>query len=1262
MDFYSIKERNSKKGTIEVYPDYKVIRSKDLMIRGKAFYAVWDEGKGLWSTDEYDVQRLVDAELIEYRDKLAAKFDGTVSCKLLGDFSTNSWNQFRNYMNRLSDNSHQLDSELVFQNTEVKKKDYVSKRLPYPLEKGKCDAYEELVSTLYETEEKEKLEWAIGSIVAGDAKTIQKFIVLYGEAGAGKSTMLNIIQKLFEGYYTTFEAKALTSSNNSFSTEVFRTNPLVAIQHEGDLSRIEDNTKLNSIVAHEEMTMNEKYKPSYTAKANCFLFMATNKPVKITDAKSGVIRRLIDVKPSGRKIPTKRYHALMSQIDFELGAIAHHCLDVYRDMGKNYYSTYVPLDMMMQTDVFFNFVEDSYLVFKEQDGVSLSQAYDMYKTYCDEGLIEFKLPRYKFREELKSYFKKFSDIARIDGKQVRSYYSGFLSKKFTSGEPEEPEPIPNWINLDHTTSLFDEICSDCQAQYARETTGTPYKKWPNVKTKLSDLDTTKLHYVVPPLEHIVIDFDLKDENGDKSAVLNFEAASKWPPTYAEFSKSEAGLHLHYIYDGDTDKLSSIFEEGIEVKVFRIGDVGPSSLRRKLSKCNNIPIATINSGLPLKGEKVINFDVVKSEKGLRDLIARNLRKEIHPSTKPSVDFIYKILEDAYASGLKYDITDMRPKVMAFANNSTNNAPYCLKVFAQMKFKSDEPSVEIMEYDSNILVFFDVEVFPNLVLVTWKRQGDNELPVSMINPKPQEIESLMKFKIIGFNNRRYDNHILYAIYVGYTVEETYTLSKRIIDGSHNACFGEAYRISYTDVYDFSSSVNKKSLKKWEIELGIHHQELGHPWDKPIPEEMIQEAVEYNSNDVIATEKVFNHLRGDWVARQILADLSGLTVNDTTNQHAIKILFGEERKPQDKFVYTDLSEMFPGYVFEAGKSTYRDEITGEGGYVYAEPGSYTGVALLDVASMHPTSIEQLNLFGPYTQRYSEIKNARMLVKHNDSEALKKVMSGRLIAPIERIDNGEFTFKDLSTALKTVLNSVYGLTFASFDNQCKDKRNVDNIVAKRGALFMIDLKHAIQEKGFTVCHAKTDSVKIPDATPEIIQFVSDFGAKYGYVFEHEETYDRFCLVNDAVYIARYKDGRNKGTWTATGAQFAEAYVFKSIFSKEPIEFEDLCQTKSVTTGLYLDMNEGLSDGEHDYHFVGKTGLFVPIKPGMGGGILLREKDGQYHAASGSKGYRWLEATTVKSLGKESDVDISYHRKLADAAISDISKFVDFGWFVSDD
>jgi hypothetical protein len=1243
MDFYQIETKLTKDG-IEIYPDFKVGRSKDLMVRGKSFYAIWDEARHIWSTDEYDVQRLVDQDLENFKLKLQEKYPGTkIVIKRMANFSSNMWSNYRKFLNQMSDNAHQLDENLTFLNQEIKKTDYVSRRLPYPLEEGSHAAYDEIVGVLYDPDERAKLEWAIGSVISGDSKDIQKFIVLYGAAGTGKSTVLNIIQKLFSGYYTSFEAKALTSSSNAFSTEVFKSNPLVAIQHDGDLSKIEDNTKLNSIISHEEMIMNEKYKPSYSARSNAFLFMGTNKPVKITDAKSGIIRRLIDVRPSGNKLPNKRYHTLMSQIEFELGGIAWHCLQVYRSMGKNYYSSYRPLEMIFQTDVFFNFIEANYHIFKEQDGVSLNQAYEMYKTYCDEALVDFKLPRHKFREEMKSYFEKFTDVARIDGKQIRSYYSGFIYEKFTVKE-KPVEESPYSLVLDNKSSIFDSLLADCPAQYAT-INEIPEKKWSEVTTKLSDLDTHKLHYIKPPSNHIVVDFDLKDKSGKKSVELNLEAASKWPTTYAEFSKSGAGIHLHYKYDGDVRKLSRVYSEGIEIKVF----TGQASLRRKFSMCNNSPIATINSGLPLKGEKMINFDTVKSEKGLRDLIARNLKKEIHPGTKPSIDFIYKILDDAYKSGMKYDVTDLRPKILAFANNSSHQAEYCIKLVNKMVFASEEPSETPGNYQSDELIFFDVEVFPNLFIVCWK--AENKKPVKMINPSAKDIEELMKFKLVGFNCRRYDNHILYARYIGYDLYQLFQLSQKIINGSRNSMFGEAYNISYTDIYDFSSK--KQSLKKFQIELGIHHQELGIPWDQEVPMELWDKVADYCCNDVVSEQVVFEDRKQDFIARLILSDLSGLTPNDTTQMHTAKIIFGNDKNPQDKFIYTDLSEQFPGYVFDNGKSTYRGEETGEGGYVYAEPGMYANVAVLDIASMHPTSLVQMNMFGPYTQNFKELLDARLAIKHKDYDTARKMLGGILTNYLTNDgDSGA-----LSYALKIVINIVYGLTSAKFDNKFKDPRNKDNIVAKRGALFMIDLKHAVQEKGFQVVHIKTDSIKIPNATQEIIDFVFEFGKKYGYTFEHEETYSRFCLVNDAVYIARKQNGK----WEAVGAQFAQPYVFKTLFSHEPIMFEDMCETKTVTSALYLDMNEGLGEDEHNYHFIGRAGSFCPVYDGSGGGILLREKEGKYYAATGTKGFRWLEAEMVKSLGREGDVNRNYYDALVDAAVEDISKYGDIEWFMSD-
>lgn len=1273
MDFYQVKERSTRNGVIEVYPDFRVCRSKDLMVRGKSFYAIWDEERQLWSTDEYDVQRLVDQDLLEYKNKILKKTDGSVQVKLLSEYSTKSWAEFKSYISNISDNSHDLDEQLTFSNTPVCKKDYVSKKLPYPLEKGSHDAFDEIISTLYDEEERAKLEWAIGAIVSGDSRDIQKFMVLYGEAGAGKSTMLNIIQQLFEGYYTAFEAKALTSSSNAFSTEVFKANPLVAIQHDGDLSRIEDNTKLNSIVSHEMMTMNEKYKPSYMSRANCFLFVGTNKPVKITDAKSGVIRRLIDVTPSYRKIPPKRYQALMNQIGFELGAIAYHCLEVYREMGKNYYSSYRPLSMILQTDVFFNFVEANFCTFKEQDTVTLSQAYEMYKTYCDESLVDFKLPRYKFREELKSYFKTFSDIARVDGKQIRSCYSGFLSDKFSFTAPvKEPEEHQASLVLDCTESLFDKMCSECIAQYGNANE-TPAAMWSEVTTKLSELDTGKLHYVMVPLNHIVIDFDLTDDNGNKCMEKNLDAASKWPATYAEFSKGGNGIHLHYIYDGDPERLSRVFSPGIEVKVF----TGNASLRRRLSKCNNIPIATINCGLPLKGEKMINFEAVKSEKKLRELIGRNLNKEIHPGTKPSIDFIYKLLDDAYKAGVNYDVTDMRPKILAFANNSSHQADYCVKLVCKMPFKSEtisEPSpYPENKDDESDLVFYDVEVYPNLFLLVYKVVGPQNKCVRMYNPTPQDIELFLKTKNIGFNNRRYDNHIVYARYLGYTNEQLFQLSQRIINGSRNALFSEAYNLSYTDIYDFSSK--KQSLKKFEIELGLHHHEMDLPWDQPVPEELWPKVGDYCENDVLASEATFFSRKADWIARKILAKVSKLSVNDSTQQHVARIIFGNDPRPQDKFIYTDLSEMFPGYKFENGKSYYRDEEIGEGGYVYAEPGMYINVALLDIESMHPHSAKELEIFGPYTARFVELMEARLAVKHEDHEKLEVVLEGVLLQVMSEFP--DLSMDDLSYALKIAINIVYGLTSAKFENKFKDPRNVDNIVAKRGELFMVDLKHAVQEKGFTVAHIKTDSIKIPNATPEIIEFVKEYGKRYGYNFDHEATYSKMCLVNNAVYIAKYatdewcketygyipKDcKKHPGEWTATGAQFAHPYVFKTLFSKDPIEFKDMCEARSVTSAMYLDFNEGLSEEEHSYVFVGKTGLFCPIKPGCGGAELLRKSDEKYHSVGGAKGYRWMESELVEKLGLQDNIDLNFFRELVDASVNSIGKYGDFEWFVSED
>lgn len=1375
LDFMMISTKIERDGSLTIHPKFMIKKSKDLMIRGGDFYAVWLERKGLWSTEEDDALDLIDSELKEFEKEKRKTFAGNICVHYIRDAETGVIDKWHRYCQKqMRDNFHMLDGKLIFMDTPVKKTDYASKRLSYPLTPCETPGYEKLISTLYSPSERRKLEWAIGAIVCGDTAKVQKFEVLYGAVGTGKSTIIKIIQQLFDGYYSVFDAKALGNSSNSFALEAFRTNPLVAIQHDGDLSKIEDNTRLNSLVSHELMTVNEKYKSTYENSFNCFLFMGTNKPVKITDAKSGLIRRLIDVSPSGDLLPSNEYNNCMSQIPFELGGIACHCRDIYLE-DPGFYNDYIPVTMLGASNDFYNFVLDSYYTFKKEDGTTASIAWEMYKAYNEEARVQYPYSNRIFKEELKNYFKEYYDEFDDGDGKIRSYYKGFRVEKFDFQKlgKKKKEIKTSWLEFKEQKSLFDEIFKNCLAQYASKKE-TPLKSWDKVNTILDDILTSKLHYVKVPENHIVIDFDLCDEKGEKSFEENLKEASKWPKTYAELSKSGKGIHLHYIYSGDPSKLSRVYDDKIEVKVF----TGNSSLRRLLTKCNDIPIATIHSGLPLKGEdKMVNWEGIQNEKMLRTMIKKNLNREYHANTKPSVDYIYDLLEDAYKRGIPYDVSDMRSSIIAFAAQSSHQADYCLKLINKMKFQSDEASEQV-EAKNDILVFFDCEVFPNLFLVNWKAQGEGQKVVRMINPKPSEIEELLQYKLIGFNNRRYDNHMLYARLLGYTEHQIYDLSNKIINSpkgeGNRYMFREAYNLSYTDVYDFCSK--KQSLKKWEIELGIHHKELGLPWDQPVPEERWEEVAAYCDNDVIATEAVFNSRQADFVARQIQVELvkklhriTNVSVNNTTNELSTYIIFGKNRNPQNEFNYRDLSKpvyedqypeyrkkfgedyefhvfdenglptykvynpkeklpegysilpFFPKYLFKNGKSIYvkdpdlipaawdifyskeddpykkQIEEIGEGGRVYSEPGMYVYVWDGDIASQHPHSAKAEVLFGPrYTKIFSDILEARVAIKHKDFDTAAKLLEG-VLKPFLN----EAQAKDLAQALKIIINSIYGLTSASFPNAFRDPRNIDNIVAKRGALFMTMLKEEVEKRGYQVCHIKTDSIKIPNATKEIMDFVVKFGKEFGYDFETEAEYVKYCLVNNAVYIAKDEEGR----WTAVGAQFQIPYVFKTLFSKEPIEFDDMCETKSVTSALYLDMNEGMPDvsaleekkqklekkykdenGEypmdicleieelrkeiekgHNYIFVGRVGSFCPVVSGVGGGILLRETENKqtgekgYAMATGSTGYRWMESEMVRELHKESDIDRSYYNRLVDEAINTIDQYGDFEWFASD-
>ena len=693
MDFYDITIREWTRSTSKDYtltPTFNY-RGKDIVCKGGDMYAFWYND--IWNTDRMYLMDIIDSKVAEkYKQIKELHPEKRIETSYMKYHDSNVMKNFLEFTRSMPESDVQFNSKIIFSDRKIKREDYATEQLSYTPTPGDTPAFDEMFKKLYDEDELRKIMWFIGAVLTNSMKKIEKFLFLYGGKGTGKGTILKVFKKLFEGYYAPIDLHRLTSGSE-FATGGIKETPLL-IDDDADLYSIKDDTNLLKLTSHDPIQVNNKYQSTYSITFEGLLVAASNQPYKVRNIDSGITRRAVVAKPTNEKHDYETYHELMKKIDFELAHIAQKAIDIFNDMGSGAYEDYVDYEMMEETDHFYDFMRENAIGLGEQ--TTLKQASELYKLYLEDIDYETRGYKRKAKQGLMRYYREFDSSKRVDGELLRNVFTGLnWNVIFPLGVhnpfrdvPDEAQLI-NEFGLREGESAFDDIAKTYPAQYTNQQ-GTPKQKWDDVDTSLADIDTSELHYVMLPLDHIVIDLDITDENGEKDLELNLRKVKELglPDTYMETSKSGQGLHLHYIYKGEPNKLDSLIEEDVEIKVFK----GKSSLRRKLTLCNDKEIVSIMTGLPEKEEDRVYSDIEMitwNEKKMRNLIKGNLQKKYHANTKPSVDFIVKIFDDAEKAGTKYDLKDMRQDILAFAASSTNQAPYCMKAVSGINFSTLEP---------------------------------------------------------------------------------------------------------------------------------------------------------------------------------------------------------------------------------------------------------------------------------------------------------------------------------------------------------------------------------------------------------------------------------------------------------------------------------------------------------------------------------------------------------------------------------------------
>lgn len=455
-------------------------------------------------------------------------------------------------------------------------------------------------------------------------------------------------------------------------------------------------------------------------------------------------------------------------------------------------------------------------------------------------------------------------------------------------------------------------------------------------------------------------------------------------------------------------------------------------------------------------------------------------------------------------------------------------------------------------------YDIETYPNFFCVTFKNIKSQEIKVFVVFKERNDLLELQNFIsdfnkwLVGYNSFNFDNQILNFIHkrifelsmmeVGEVTQQIHQLAIMIIEQNL-----EDYRynlpFNYLDLMKIG--FYRKSLKligvclKWPI-----LQELPYPTNTNITNEQSDVILKYNMNDILITEKLFNHLKNNIKLRFDIAkryDVKVYTESDSGIANRLLEKFHSEATGLPFGAFKGLRTVrkfipFTQVVFDSihfhtntfdklleevkTHAYYKDQpffskivnfdgikykmgIGGlhsvdEGALFKATDDQYLIDA--DIGSMYPATVINHQLFpahlGPkFLRKFTDVRDERIIAKRN---------------------------KDMTPAesIKIVLNSAIGKTLN--EHHWLYDPIVNLRVTVNGQLFLLMLIERLALAGLHTISANTDGITVivpKNKLKDYEEICASWEAETRYELEYAyyKLYARRDVNN---YIAIKKDG----------------------------------------------------------------------------------------------------------------------------------------------